>query len=162
MCNLLTGDVIKILQSPESGIVLVLTVGNDFRSDDGVGPYIAKHVHSPKKGVRIIDAGDRPEMVFDQAVELRPARTVIIDAADFGGTPGEARVIDGEFIPECTLSTHTFPLRVVAKILAEDTAADVYFLGIQAGTVSYGGQMSPAVKKTAETITALLSQVCQV
>ena len=137
--------------------MLILTVGNDLRSDDGAGPYIAKHVHSPKKGVHIIDAGERPEMVLDQAAALRPARTVIIDAADFGGAPGEARLISEQFIPECTLSTHTFPLRAVAKILAEDTSADVYFIGIQAVSVSYGEQMSPTVKQTADGIIALLS-----
>ncbi len=158
MCNSLTDDVIEILQQPESGIVLILTVGNDFRSDDGVGPYIAKHVHSPKKGIRIIDAGERPETVLDHAASLRPARTVIIDAADFGGLPGEARVISEQFIPESTLSTHAFPIRAVAKILAEDTDAGVYFIGIQAGSVFCGEKMSPMVKQTANSIIALLSE----
>src|SRR5271169_4329574 len=153
----LTDDIVKILQPPESGIVLVVTVGNVFRADDSVGPYIAKHVRSPKKGVHIVDAGERPEMVFDHAAVLKPARTVIIDTAEFGGLPGEARVIAEEFIPESILSTHTFPLRAIAKILAEDTSADVYFIGIQAVSVAYGEQMSPMVKQTADSIIALLS-----
>jgi hydrogenase 3 maturation protease len=65
-------------------------------------------------------------------------------------------LIPGDSFPDTTLSTHIFPLRIIAKILSEDTGAEVLFLGIQPGNMSYGEDLSPRVKESAEEIIALL------
>ena len=106
---MLTADVIELLKPGSNGPLLVITVGNRLRSDDGVAPYIAECAKRPKNGIIILDAGERPEDILWKAIEVRPESVVIIDAADFGGEPGEVRAIPEEFIPENPISTHRFP-----------------------------------------------------
>jgi hydrogenase 3 maturation protease len=152
MSNLLTAEVKEVLTPLGSGITLIITIGNDLRSDDGVGPYIAKKFKNPDGNVLLLDAGDKPENIIDKAVSLKPKKVIIVDAAKFGGKIGEAKVIDISCIPNTTLTTHTFPLPIIAKILAEDTGQDVYFIGIEPMSVEFGKGLSSAVKDTADAI----------
>ena len=122
-----------------------------MRSDDGVGSYIFSKVIS-SKFLKVVNAGYTPENIIDKVTELSPKRIIIIDAADFGGFPGEVRVIDSEHIPEASLSTHAVSLKVIAKILFEDTRADIIFIGIQPKNVALGEELSPEVSASADGI----------
>lgn len=148
---MLTAEVKEILTPAKDGITLIITVGNALRSDDGIGPYIANNFKGNEK-FSLLDAGEKPENAVDKAAEFKPTKTVIIDAADYGGKVGEARIIPEEAIPETTLSTHTFPLRVISRIIAEDTKSKVHFLGIQPRSVALGEKMDRAVIETAKEI----------
>ena len=158
MSNLLTDKVQEALLPAPNGATLFIFVGNALRGDDGVGPYIFERLSGVVENrIQLLNVADRPEDCIDDAVAAAPAKTVIIDAADFGGTPGEARVIPHEFIPDTTLSTHTFPLKVIAGILKEDTGSDVFFIGIQSKEISWSERLTPEVKNTADAIAAFLS-----
>ncbi len=112
-----------------------------------------------KPGLVLLDAGDKPENIIDEAVKQSPKKAVIIDAAVFGGQVGEARLVDKGHIPQTTLSTHTFPLPVIARIVEEDTKAQVFFIGIQPAKVELGEGLHQAVKETADEIIELISEV---
>lgn len=155
---MLTAEVKQTLTPSEAGATLIITVGNSWRGDDGVGPYIAKPGRKLKPGLVLLDVGDKPENSLDQAVAAKPDQVVIIDAADFGGVVGEARLIDREHIPQTTLSTHTFPLPVIAKMIEEDAKARVIFLGIQSAGVGFGEGLHDKVRATADEIIALLTE----
>ena len=158
MSNSLTDEVKKILAPAPDEKTLVITVGNTLRSDDGVGPFVADGVKSTPENIHILNVGDRPENSVDEAVDFRPDRTIVIDAADFGGAPGEVRNIPREAIPQTTLSTHTFPLPVITKMIEEESGSKVYFLGIQPLKVSLGEGLSPAVEEAAREIIKLLDK----
>ena len=132
-------------------INVVITVGNGLRSDDGVGPYISSKISS-SEFLKVIDAGYTPEDIIDEVTELIPKRIIIIDAADFGGASGEIRIIDSAHIPESSLSTHAISLRVITKILSEDTKADIIFIGIQPKSVALGEGLSLSVRASADKI----------
>lgn len=149
MSNSLTGDVLDVLKSG-TGSDLFLTVGNSFRSDDGVGPYLAAQLK--QTSVRVLDAGHTPENIIDEAIEINPSRMIILDAADFGGQPGEVRLISEDAIPETTFSTHMIPMNVVSKLIAERTNAKIIFIGIQPKTVAFGETLSPEVMRAADAI----------
>lgn len=154
---MLTADVIELLKPESSGTLLVITVGNLLRSDDGVGPYIAAQAKRPKNGIIILDAGERPEDIVWKAIEVGPGRVVIIDAADFAGEPGEVRAIPEEFMPENPISTHRFPLRVISRLVTEDTGARIDFICIQPESVGLGEGLSDTVRSSAEEIVMMLS-----
>ena len=156
MSNLLTSDVLEALRPTKAGLTLIITVGNVLRGDDGIGPYIATQVSNPKRGLRILDAADRPEDCLDAAASLHPAKTVVIDAADFGGEPGEARIVPQELIPETTISTHTFPLKIITRMIEEETGSTVFFLGIQPQDMNFGQGLSDPVRNTADAIVRVL------
>lgn len=157
MLSSLTAEIKELLAAKPSERLLLVTVGNDLRADDGLGPYIAKHSTSLKPGIILLDAGEKPENSLDEAVAKNPTQVVIIDAADFGGAVGEARLIPNECIPDTTLSTHTFPLKVIAKLIEEDTKAKVFFLGVQPKSVELGEGLSAEVKKTADEILEVIT-----
>ena len=156
MSNLSTVEIDSLLR-PVAALTVIICVGNTLRSDDGVGPYIASHLKNTGKLI-VFDAGYDPENFIGKAAETGPGRIIIIDAADFGGEAGEARIIGEEDIPESSLSTHAIPLKVVYHILKADTGSEIKFIGIQPKEVSHGERLSPEVKAAADKMIARITK----
>ncbi|MFA5260272.1 MAG: hydrogenase 3 maturation endopeptidase HyCI [Candidatus Omnitrophota bacterium] len=150
MSNLLTVEVLEALQ-PRPGTNLIITAGNNFRSDDGVGPYLYEALKG-RASLPVLDAGYTPEDIIDRAIEINPDYIIVIDAADFRGRPGEVRIIEDALIPTSTLSTHAIPLNVITRLIEEETGATTVFLGIQVCSVVPGEGLSPEVKGAADVL----------
>jgi hydrogenase 3 maturation protease len=148
----LTAEIRSLLTVSPGEKILIITVGNSLRGDDGVGPLIAESLSSLTEGLYCVDAGDRPESVYDRAVASDATRIIIIDAAEFGAAVGEARIFTSDELPKTTLSTHTFPLSWLAALLEKDLGCRVQFLGIQAGTFGFQDLMTAEVRRTAAEI----------
>lgn len=136
---------------------MIICVGNTLRSDDGAGPYIASYLKGTKK-LAAFDAGYNPENFIEEVTALKPGRVIIVDAADFGGEVGEARIINEGDIPESSLSTHAIPLNVIYHILKEDTGSEIKFIGIQPKGVGHGEGLSPGVKAAADMIISRINK----
>jgi len=150
MLNSLTAEILEVLK-PRSNQDLIITVGNSFRRDDGVGPYLSGKLRDFEK-IKVLNAGDTPENIVDEAIASKPVRILIFDAADFGGRAGEVRTIPEGLIPQTALSTHSIPLNVITGIIAGETNAEIVFIGIQPKTVEFGEGLSEEVKKAADAI----------
>ncbi len=136
---------------------LLLFVGNTFRSDDGIAPYIAGQLSNNADNIKILNVEDKPELYLDDIINVKPNKTIIFDAANFNGEPGEIRCIPVENINNMTLSTHTFPLGAIAELIKQDTGADVYFIGIQPKNVGFGENISSEIKTSADEIIKFLN-----
>ena len=158
MSNILTADITKILNSVP-GSNLIVTVGNSFRADDGVGPYIGENLKQVE-GLKIIEAGINPENIVDEVIALAPQKIFIFDAADFGGKTGQVRLIPKESIPESSLSTHAIPLNVITELISSNINTTVYFIGIQPADVSMQEKLSAEVKESADAIILAIKQAC--
>jgi len=157
---MLDAAVRKILRPGKEGKTLIITCGNPLRRDDGVGPYIAGCLDGKLPPEIILwNAGDRPENAIAAAVRHRPVKTIIIDAALFGAEPGKVKLIREEEISTISLSTHIFPIPLLAKLIAEDTGSKVFVVGVQPGEVSFGEGISPQVKESAEEIIKFMMKV---
>ncbi len=155
---MLTAEV-NILFIPEKfGKTIIVTVGNSLRGDDGLGPFVSSKLKDQNLKFVVIDAGERPENIIEEAVALKPAKVIIIDAANFQGHPGETRIIPSDSINDVVISTHKFPLRAVQNIIEMDSNAKVYFLGVQVKTVELGAVMTNDVKAAAEEIIKCVMQ----
>lgn len=154
MSSLSTAEIKKLITSRNTPVVF-MAIGNTLRSDDGVGPYIASKLKSTSNLI-ILDCGGHPENYIDEVVNLKPAKILIIDAADFDGDAGEIRVVDKDHIPETSLSTHLISLKVIASILEADTKAKVKFLGIQPKNVSLGEELSNEIKEAADKLIKII------
>ena len=152
MSDILSEEIKQVFNLPPNGHMLLITIGNDLRGDDAAGPVIAKSLFGINNSIRVYDAGERPENSIDEALVLMPKKVVFIDAADFGGYPGEIRKIHADNIPETTMSTHMFPVKLVAKIIESDTKADVDFIGIQSKNIALGSEMSEEVRHSCGAI----------
>ncbi len=156
MLNILTPDIIDLFKmNPDSD--LIVAVGNSFRSDDGVGPYIAQALDKIKC-LKLINAGYTPENIIEDVISIAPKRILIIDAADFRGKFGAVRMIPGDKIPQTTLSTHAIPLNVITSIISESIQTEVYFIGIQPKSVNLGEGLSQEVKNSADQIIEIIQK----
>ena len=157
---MLTAEIEHLLTAGKHVPTLLITIGNALRKDDGVGPYIARNITKKMpKNLIVLDAGDKPENIIDKAIQINPKKTIILDAANFKGQIGEARIIPDKYIPDTTLSTHRFPLNIVGGIIKEDTGSEMFYLGIQPEDTNLGSGLSPSVKNTADNIISCITKM---
>jgi len=154
-------DEVKAALAPK-GRTLVITLGSILRADDGVGPYVCARVNFSRPGLRLIDAGTTPENIAQTAIDWKPEKIILVDAAHFEGRAGEVRVIPLEDINQATvISTHSFPLSVTFSIVKEDTGAELVVVGVQAESLDYKEGLSPEVEETASNLAAYFNMIDQ-
>ena len=142
-------DEIKAAIAPK-GRTLLITIGNPLRGDDGVGPFVGEQVRFKDPGNGVINAYTTPENIAQKAIDLKPEKIILLDAAHFGGRPGEIRIIPLELINQQTvISTHSFPLSVTFSVVKEDTGAELVAFGVQPASMEYEEGLTPAVKEAA-------------
>jgi hydrogenase 3 maturation protease len=129
------------------GRTLVVTLGSTLRADDGVGPYVCAHVKFRRPDLRLLDAGTTPENIAQTAIDWKPEKIILVDAAHFQGEAGEIRVIPLDAINQSTImSTNSFPLSVTFSIVKEDTGCELAVIGVQAKSLDYKEGLSPEVE----------------
>jgi hydrogenase 3 maturation protease len=129
--------------SAVSGKNVIVTVGNEFRGDDGSGIMFGAMVRGAVPW-RVIDGGDAPENITSLVVAYNPEVVLIADAMDFGGKPGDIMLAQGGYIAPGGISTHG-TLMLFADYVAWATSARVYVLGFQPERIGFDEPMSPAV-----------------
>lgn len=127
---------------------LLICLGNSLRSDDGVGPYLGQQLEKIP-GVLIEDAGNRSERALDFADVYRPQKIIFLDAADFGGQPGDLRLLANTELVERSFSSHRLPLSALIDWIETEHPTRCLCLGIQAGSMQFGEELTPAVARTA-------------
>ncbi|MBI5744623.1 MAG: hydrogenase 3 maturation endopeptidase HyCI [Elusimicrobia bacterium] len=132
------------------GRTLVITLGSTLRADDGVGPYVCSNVKFRRKGLKLLDAGTTPENIAQTAINWKPEKVILVDAAHFQGEAGEIRVIPLEAINQSAItSTHSFPLSVTFSVVKEDTGCELVVVGVQAKSLDHKEGLSPEVEASA-------------
>lgn len=140
---------------------VIIGVGNPERGDDGIGSRIAAILSAQNlAGVLVIDARTVPENYLGPVIEARPGRILFVDACRFSGEPGEFRLFDhAEFdrLEVAGFSTHTPPLSLIAELLAAETGAAVYLLGINPADNRTGTELSPALQQALPEIISFIT-----
>lgn len=131
-----------------SGKTVAIGIGSG-QGDDFVGRYVVQNL-KPTQILTPIDCGTTPENHLAKIEAAAPDNILIIDAADFGGEPGEARIIDPKSI-QLSISTHN-PTGMLITFL--NSVAPVTVLGISPASQA---EFSGPVKATAEEIIAFLN-----
>lgn len=133
-----------------SGLV-ILGIGNTLRGDDALGPEFIKRLKGKlPKNVKLMDVGVAPENSIGYIKRLKPSHVLLIDAADFGGKPGEMRLISPKQISGVALSTHNIPLYILVELISRYVRAKVMLLGVEPKSLNLGEDLSPEVKKSIE------------
>lgn len=151
-------DVIEAL-APAAGTTLLIAVGNPLRGDDAAAIYVAEHLSVDDPRFQSIITYDRPENCIDQALAIKPFKTIILDAANFNAPAGEIRKISVEDIPESAISTHSFPLKIIAKLLEKEAVSEVSFIGIQMEHYAFDSPMSEPVIESVEALLRHINRV---
>jgi len=140
--------------------VAVVGVGSRIRGDDAVGVEVARRLGEARlRGVLVVEAETTPENFTGVIRRFNPSHVVIVDAADFGGKPGDVAITaDASSLGGVTFSTHRTSLSVFAKFVEASVGASVIFIGVQPKSTA-GEEMSPEVKESAEALIKILRGV---
>lgn len=128
--------------------MVVLGVGNTLRSDDGIGPLLADKIKD-RVDFKVINAGTTPENYLESIIKEKPDAVIIIDAVDFGASPGEFKALEGKELKTVNLfSTHNASLYLAINYLQTNLTADIIILAVQPKTTVFGDKMSRELEKT--------------
>ena len=137
------------------GKVVVIGIGNTLRADDGAGSLVAGRLRERYPDV-IFDGAQAPENYLGPIRRAGPAVVVLVDAADFGGIPGEMRMATAEDVEGLMMGTHAAPLSMFMKVLGDETRADVRLVAVQVATTTLGEGLT---REVADAVESLVSQL---
>ncbi len=143
-----------------TGRVCLLGVGNRYRRDDGAGSLVAEQLEG-QTGALSIDAGEVPENYLERVARSRPDTILIVDAVDFGGAPGELRLLEPEGLASSGPSTHGLSLQMTADFLRERPQARLAVLAIQPAGIALGTELSAEVSRAVRILKDMLLAALQ-
>jgi len=147
--------------------ILVIGVGNEYRGDDAVGPYIARKLKTKGLPRTLIEIQNGEGTLLMES--WRNAHTVILlDAVNSGASPGKIYRFDAHHQPipsrffNC--STHGFgvaeALGLANRLKRLPPCALIY--GIEGKTFEAGAMLSPEVERAAEDVMErVVEEVCK-
>jgi hydrogenase 3 maturation protease len=148
----------NILRQMLSGRVVIACIGNEMRGDDGVGPFVAGLI-TEGEALHVVNCGETPENYLGVIAGFRPEKVLIIDAAHFGGLPGEIRIIKKSDIAGGGASTHDAILTLFADFIEQQTGAVSLFVAIQPEQTEAGRGMVPAVEAAGRQLAAAINEI---
>jgi hydrogenase 3 maturation protease len=130
----------------------ILGAGSSLMADDAAGVMITDSLierFGPAPGsFAVYSGGTAPECFTGEIKRFSPDLVLIIDAADMGLAPGEIRSIDPAAVSGVSFSTHMLPLKVMLDYLHKEIGCRTAIIGIQPGSLEFGGGMTNEVRET--------------
>jgi len=134
------------------GNIVIVGIGNSLRGDDALGCLFVQALKDNVKAV-CIDAGSAPENYTGKIIKENPDTILIVDAVHLDLMPGEYDILKEEDIMRAGFTTHDTSPKMFMDYLKNRSKANIYMLGIQPKSVSFGENVSDEVKKTLEDLT---------
>jgi len=151
-------QILQQLNQLHGGKTVIVGIGNTLKSDDGAGPLVCEGL-SGKICAEVIDAGTVPENYIQPIIKKAPKNLLIIDAIDFGASPGTIDIFRPEQISSFVFSTHTLSPRLFIDMITRQIEADVYLLGIQPAQTQLGQSISNQVSEAIQQLSQALAEV---
>jgi len=142
-----------------NGRVCLMGIGDRHHHDDAVGPYLVEAMES-RPAYDVIDAGIIPEDYIETTAHLHPGTILMIDATDFGGEPGEVKLLYPEHVAYSGVSKQAGSLRMLAEFMQARTHARIGLLAVQPFDTSDGRGLSTPVARTLDDLLEALPELC--
>lgn len=149
---------LKDLRDIPAESAIIVCIGNTLKGDDGAAIVLYNKLAGKIKA-ELIDAGTVPESYIQRIVKKAPDNILLVDAVDFGGSPGTVRVLGVTEIPAVACSTHVMSLRYFIDGIQRESQAKIYLLGIQPQKVGLGMELSDSVAKTVAGLAELFIEL---
>ena len=133
----------------------VVGIGNVIKGDDGAGCVVVEGLQG-KIDFPIVDCAEVPENYGGWVERQDLDSAIYIDAIDFGGEPGEVRIIPLEKMMVTASSTHTLSLHYMIIYLREEWKGDPIMIGIQPKEMRIGDGLSEEVSAGVKKLTDIL------
>ena len=141
--------------------LVVLGVGNELKTDDGIGPFIIKKLieeNIEKDNLILINAETVPENFTGKIRKEQPTHVSIVDACLMGAQPGDIKIVDKDNFAKIGISTHSMSLSYFVKYLERDNDFKIIFVGIEPKTMEWGEKPTENVEKVAYYFIDLLKE----
>lgn len=139
--------------------VAILGIGNDLRTDDGLGPFIVNSLRFRDPNVMIENVGSAPEGFARPLTEFGAECVILVDAADMRKSPGHVELVTKDRIGGINISTHSMPLSFLMMYLEQQTGGKSILLGVQPKSIQFGEGMNPEIQTVAEGIISMLERL---
>ena len=134
----------------------VIGVGNVMIGDDGAGPETVNRLERLGFPLPMVDATEVPENYGGWVPKQELEAVVFVDAVDFGGEPGECRVIPLEKLMVSASATHRMSLHYTVMYLRDEWEGDAILVGIQPKSLTLGEGLSEEVAAGVSALAAVI------
>jgi len=144
--------------------IAILGIGNELMGDDGLGVIAARRligmINNPD--ILVLECGTTPESFTSILLDFRPDLILIIDAVDFGGSPGSISIFDASIMDRISISTHKPSLKIMARYLEmNNLEARILILAIQPRSIGFSTGLSREVGESLDlAIRYLVELLC--
>lgn len=130
--------------------IVFVGLGNKARGDDVAGLLFTDILKSKSafQNSKFVFAGKNPENHLQEIINYNPDAVVFIDAANWGGTPGEIMFLNSDNISNYDFSTHAFSIKLIEKFILLNRKMDFHYIGIQTKSNQLGKDISEEVRKS--------------
>jgi hydrogenase 3 maturation protease len=139
-----------------------LTIGNELRGDDGLGPLFANKFSNITKNahdVVVIDGGIVPENFTGTIRKENPSHVILIDAVEMNAAAGDMEVIPKEKISQYNVSTHSMPISFLIKYLETTSSFKIILLGIQPEKMELGDEITEKVQVSVNNLVNVFKNI---
>jgi hydrogenase maturation protease len=138
----------------------LVAVGNVLKGDDGAGPALVARLAGGGARFPYVDASEVPENYGGWVLKQRLDTAVFVDAVDFGGAPGQWKIVPFEDLMHSASSTHRLSLHFLIRYLTEQWKGEALLVGVQPKSLKLGDGLSSEVEAgIAKLSEALLAAV---
>ena len=132
------------LSKYNSNKIAFVGLGNELRGDDLAGLVFIDMLRTKTvfNKANFISAGKNPENHLQEILDYNPEAVIFIDAADWGGEPGEISLLEPESLANIDFSTHAYSIKLIEKFLSLNNQIDFIYIGIQPKTTDFGKEMT--------------------
>ena len=156
----LEADLAKFFE--ERGKTVIIGVGNPLRGDDGVGMKILEYLEDMDlPDVMLLNTETVPEAFTGKVSEYEPTHVLLVDAANFRGEPGDAKLINSAQIGGTAVSTHSLPLTIFITYIEKTLNVKVKLLGIQPKRIEFYTEMTPELEEASKKISEILIKILE-
>ena len=139
--------------------IAILGIGNDLRTDDGLGPYIVTSIKFDHPDVMIENVGSVPEGFARPLAEFGAKRIIMIDAADMQKAPGHIELVTKDRIGGINISTHSMPLSFLMMYLEQETGGESILLGVQPKNLQFGEGLTEEIQEVSDNIISSIERL---
>lgn len=145
---------------------LVIGVGNEFRSDDGVGKEVVKALEQlAPPGVSICESSGESFLLIEMWANVK--KVILVDAIQSGAEPGTVKRFDAgshplpsELLRECSTHALSVPTAIELARSLGRLPQEVVFFGIEALHFNYGRSLSEYARRAVtETVGCVLAEL---
>ncbi len=139
--------------------IAILGIGNELRTDDGLGPLIVNSLQTKHPDILIENVGSVPEAFARPLADFGAERVIMVDAADMRKHPGHIELVTKDRIGGIAISTHSMPLSFLMEYLEQQTGGVTILLGVQPKSIQFGEGLTPEVHTVVQKLINTMDRI---